>query len=106
MALGWDWTEYLERAAGSLPDLWWAMAGKLRSHCNAFDVTDNSRTLRQFEPVPHCSYFISLILRGEEADPAGRLLRCARNDSPLRHGEEPQATKQSLPRKFIEMKHY
>jgi hypothetical protein len=38
---------------------------------------------------------------GTAAQPTLRLLRCARNDRARRHCEEPQATKQSLPLKFI-----
>jgi hypothetical protein len=36
-----------------LPDLWRAIAGKLRGHFNYFGVTDNSRALRQFDHAVH-----------------------------------------------------
>jgi group II intron reverse transcriptase/maturase len=38
-----------ERMTRPLPDLWRAIAGKLRGHFNYFGVTDNSRALHQFE---------------------------------------------------------
>jgi group II intron reverse transcriptase/maturase len=37
-----------ERNACKLPDLWQAVARKMRGHCNYFGVTDNSRALWQF----------------------------------------------------------
>ena len=37
-----------ERSARNLPDLWRAMAGKIRGHLNYFGVTDNSHALKQF----------------------------------------------------------
>jgi hypothetical protein len=37
-----------ERNARKLPDLWQAVAGKIRGHLNYFGVTDNSRALKQF----------------------------------------------------------
>jgi RNA-directed DNA polymerase len=42
-----DLTQWLrqERHARKLPDLWQAMARKMRGHCNSFGVTDNSRAL-------------------------------------------------------------
>ena len=36
-----------------LPDLWQAIAGKLRGHFNYFGVTDNNRALRQFDHAVH-----------------------------------------------------
>jgi RNA-directed DNA polymerase len=36
-----------ERNARKLPDLWQAVAGKIRGHLNSFGVTDNSRALQQ-----------------------------------------------------------
>jgi len=42
-----------ERTTRSVPDLWWAIAGKLRGHFNYFGVTDNSRALRQFDHAVH-----------------------------------------------------
>jgi RNA-directed DNA polymerase len=42
-----------ERMTRPLPDLWWAIAGKLRGHFNYFGVTDNSRALRQFDHAVH-----------------------------------------------------
>jgi group II intron reverse transcriptase/maturase len=38
-----------ERNARKLPDLWQAMARKMRGHFNYFGVTDNSRALYRFE---------------------------------------------------------
>jgi RNA-directed DNA polymerase len=37
-----------ERSARTLPDLWQAVAGKVRGHLNYFGVTDNSHALKQF----------------------------------------------------------
>jgi RNA-directed DNA polymerase len=37
-----------ERNVRKLPDLWQAVAGKIRGHLNYFGVTDNSRALQQF----------------------------------------------------------
>jgi hypothetical protein len=37
-----------ERSARKLPDLWRAIAGKIRGHLNYFGVTDNTRALKQF----------------------------------------------------------
>lgn len=37
-----------ERNARKLPDLWQAVAGKIRGHLSYFGVTDNSRALQQF----------------------------------------------------------
>ena len=37
-----------ERSARKLPDLWQAVAGKVRGHLNSFGVTDNSHALKQF----------------------------------------------------------
>jgi hypothetical protein len=37
-----------ERNARKLPDLWQAVARKMRGHFNSFGVTDNSRALWQF----------------------------------------------------------
>ena len=42
-----------ERNARKLPDLWRAVAGKLRGHFNYFGVTDNSRALTRFEHAVH-----------------------------------------------------
>src|SRR4029453_9345152 len=46
-----DLTQWLrqERHARKLPDLWQAMARKMRGHFNYFGVTDNSRALYRFE---------------------------------------------------------
>jgi hypothetical protein len=38
-----------ERPARKLPDLWQAIARKMRGHFNYFGVTDNSRALYRFE---------------------------------------------------------
>jgi hypothetical protein len=38
-----------ERNARKLPDLWQAVASKMRGHFNYFGVTDNSRALSQFQ---------------------------------------------------------
>ena len=51
-----DLTQWLrqERHARKLPDLWQAMARKMRGHFNYFGVTDNSRALSRCErTVPH-----------------------------------------------------
>jgi group II intron reverse transcriptase/maturase len=37
-----------ERSTRTLPDLWQAVAGKIRGHLNYFGVTDNSHALKQF----------------------------------------------------------
>jgi RNA-directed DNA polymerase len=37
-----------ERNARKLPDLWQAVAGKIRGHLTYFGVTDNSHALKQF----------------------------------------------------------
>jgi len=42
-----------ERSARKLPDLWRAIAGKLRGHFNYFGVTDNSSALARFEHAVH-----------------------------------------------------
>ncbi|HJY82529.1 MAG TPA: group II intron maturase-specific domain-containing protein [Candidatus Binatia bacterium] len=42
-----------ERNARPLPDLWRAIAGKLRGHFQYFGVTDNSRALGQFAQAAH-----------------------------------------------------
>jgi RNA-directed DNA polymerase len=42
-----------ERNARTLPDLWRAIAGKLRGHFNYFGVTDNSPALGQFAYAVH-----------------------------------------------------
>ena len=42
-----------ERMTRPLPDLWRAIAGKLRGHFNYFGVTDNSRALHQFDHAVH-----------------------------------------------------
>jgi RNA-directed DNA polymerase len=42
-----------ERSARKLPDLWQAIAQKMRGHFNYFGVTDNSRALRRFERAVH-----------------------------------------------------
>jgi hypothetical protein len=42
-----------ERTTRPVPDLWRAMAGKLRGHFNYFGVTDNSRALHQFDHAVH-----------------------------------------------------
>jgi hypothetical protein len=42
-----------ERKARKLPDLWPAMARKMRGHCNYFGVTDNRRALYRFERAVH-----------------------------------------------------
>jgi group II intron reverse transcriptase/maturase len=46
-----DLTQWLrqERPARKLPDLWQAIARKMRGHFNYFGVTDNSRALYRFE---------------------------------------------------------
>jgi RNA-directed DNA polymerase len=46
-----DLTQWLrqERHARKLPDLWQAIARKMRGHFNYFGVTDNSRALYRFE---------------------------------------------------------
>jgi RNA-directed DNA polymerase len=46
-----DLTQWLrqERQARKLPDLWQAIARKMRGHFNYFGVTDNSRALYRFE---------------------------------------------------------
>jgi RNA-directed DNA polymerase len=38
-----------ERNTRKLPDLWQAVAGKIRGHLNYCGVTDNSRALQQFQ---------------------------------------------------------
>jgi len=42
--------EWLRKARNSckLPDLWQALARKMRGHCNCFGVSDNSRARAQF----------------------------------------------------------
>jgi RNA-directed DNA polymerase len=47
----------LERNARKLPDLWQAMAWKMRGHFNYFGVTDNSRALYRFERAAHTCLF-------------------------------------------------
>jgi RNA-directed DNA polymerase len=42
-----------ERSARKLPDLWQAIAQKMRGHVNYFGVTDNSRALYLFEGKGH-----------------------------------------------------
>ncbi|HSF33594.1 MAG TPA: group II intron maturase-specific domain-containing protein [Candidatus Tectomicrobia bacterium] len=42
-----------ERSARKLPDLWQAIAQKMRGHFNYFGVTDNSRALYLFEGKVH-----------------------------------------------------
>jgi RNA-directed DNA polymerase len=42
-----------ERSARKLPDLWQAIAQKMRGHFNDFGVTDNSRALDLFEGKGH-----------------------------------------------------
>src|SRR5918996_6351610 len=42
-----------ERSARKLPDLWQAIAQKMRGHFNYFGVTDNSRALYLFEAKVH-----------------------------------------------------
>ena len=42
-----------ERSARKLPDLWRAIAGKLRGHFNYFGVTDNSSALARFAHAVH-----------------------------------------------------
>jgi hypothetical protein len=37
-----------ERSTRTLPDLWQAVAGKIRGHLNYFGVTDNTHVLKQF----------------------------------------------------------
>jgi RNA-directed DNA polymerase len=46
-----DLTQWLrqERPARKLPDLWQAIARKMRGHFNDFGVTDNSRAFYRFE---------------------------------------------------------
>ena len=46
-----DLTQWLrqERPARQLPDLWQAIARKMRGHFNYFGVTDNRRALYRFE---------------------------------------------------------
>ena len=38
-----------QRNARELPDLWQAVARKMRGHFNDFDITDNSRALGRFD---------------------------------------------------------
>ena len=42
-----------ERNARKLPDLWQAVARKVRGHLNSFGVTDNSHALKQFRRAVH-----------------------------------------------------
>jgi hypothetical protein len=46
-----------EHNARKLPDLWQAMARKMRGHFNYFGVTDNSRALYRFEREVHNRMF-------------------------------------------------
>jgi hypothetical protein len=46
-----------ERNARQLPDLWQAVARKMRGHFNYFGVTDNSRALMQFREAVRRSLF-------------------------------------------------
>jgi group II intron reverse transcriptase/maturase len=54
-----DLTQWLrqERNARPLPDLWQAIARKMRGHFNYFGVTDNSRALYRFEQAVHTLLF-------------------------------------------------
>jgi len=46
-----------EHSARKLPDLWQALARKMRGHFNYFGVTDNSRALYRFGRAVHHHLF-------------------------------------------------
>jgi RNA-directed DNA polymerase len=54
-----------ERNVQPLPDLWQAMARKMRGHFNYFGVTDNSRALYRFEHAVHRLLFKGLNRRSQ-----------------------------------------
>jgi len=54
-----------EHNARPLPDLWRAVAGKLRGHFNYLGVTDNSRALTRFEHAVHRLVFTWLNRRSQ-----------------------------------------
>ena len=51
-----------ERNVQPLPDLWQALARKMRGHFNYFGVTDNSRALYRFEHAVHRLLFKGLVM--------------------------------------------
>jgi RNA-directed DNA polymerase len=54
-----------ERNTQPLPDLWQAVARKMRGHFNYFGVTDNSRALARFEHAVHRLLFKGLNRRSQ-----------------------------------------
>jgi RNA-directed DNA polymerase len=54
-----------ERNVQPLPDLWQALARKMRGHFNYFGVTDNSRALSRFEHAVHRLLFKGLNRRSQ-----------------------------------------